>query len=71
MNSDLFDDICDIEAEFCQMLDLLQILKDAVENNYETSYLVTYIDFLQFMANKFADSLEKYNQKIGKKLCEN
>ncbi len=70
MNKDLLDDICEIEAEFARISNLVQVLKDAVENNDDSYYLLTYVVFLQQSKNNFADSLDKYNQKIGKKLCK-
>ena len=40
MNDDLLDLVCSIESDFSQISDFVRILKDAVENSDEASYLL-------------------------------
>ena len=66
MNDDLLDLVCSIESDFSQILDFVRILKDAVENSDDASYLLTYVEIINSKTDQFADVQEEYNQKISK-----
>lgn len=66
MNDDLLDLVCSIESDFSQISDFVRILKDAVENSDEASYLLPYVEIINSKTDQFADVLEEYNQKISK-----
>lgn len=66
MKKDIFSDICDIECDFYKIENLTKILKDAVENNDDSCYLLAFVEIIENELKNFAVSLEKFNQKVGK-----
>lgn len=65
MDNSIFGEILDIEAKFQELLALITIMKDAVENNDDTSYLLGYVQIIQEQMDKYSEQLAEYNQKVG------
>lgn len=65
MDKTIFRDIFDIEVNFQQIQNHLKILKDAVENNDNTLYLLDYVQFINEQMDKYFEQLDEYNQKIS------
>ena len=65
MDKTIFGEILDIETNFQQIQNHLTILKDAVENNDETLYLLDYVQFINEQMDKYFEQLDEHNRKIG------
>lgn len=66
MKKEISNHICEIEYEFSKIENMIKVLKDAVENNDDTYYLLDYIEIIDKKVQNFADNLENYNQKVSK-----
>lgn len=65
MDNNILSEGFDLMADGNELQNLITILKDAVEQNDNSCYLLQFIEIIEQKLDNIIDNLETYNQKIG------
>lgn len=65
MDNNIISEGFDLMADGNELQNFITILKDAVEQNDNSGYLLQFIEIIEQKLDNIIDNLETYNQKIG------
>lgn len=65
MDNNILSEGFDLMADGNELQNFITILKDAVEQNDNSGYLLQFIEIIEQKLDNIIDNLETYNQKIG------
>ncbi len=65
MDNNIISEGFDLMADGNELQNFITILKDAVEQNDNSCYLLQFIEIIEQKLDNIIDNLETYNQKIG------